>query len=191
MIVIIDNYDSFIYNLARDVKELGFGVQIFRHDALTVDELAQLNPAAILMSPGPCTPNQAGISLDVVKCFAKTVPILGVCLGHQVIGQAYGGNIVRTIEPMHGKATYITHVQTNLFDGIENPMQVGLYHSLAIERSSLPPCLEVIATSSQGEIMAIKHRVHQVFGVQFHPESILTPSGKRLLKNFFTQCGLI
>lgn len=186
MIIVIDNYDSFIYNLVRYVSELGYPVQTFRNDAVTVTDLTALNPEAIIISPGPCTPNEAGISIETIRKLGKQTPILGVCLGHQAIGQAYGGKVVRALQPMHGKSCLIQHVQTSIFEGIENPMTVGRYHSLSIEKKTLPDELQIIATSLDGEIMAIKHRIDPVFGVQFHPESILTPNGKMLLKNFLT-----
>jgi len=186
MIIVIDNYDSFIYNLVRYVSELGYPVQAFRNDALTVEDLAKLNPHAIILSPGPCTPDQAGISISLIQKLGKNIPILGVCLGHQAIGQAYGGNIVRALKPVHGKSCCVQHTTTSIFNDIENPMTVGRYHSLIVEEKSLPTDLEIIATNLAGEIMALKHRLYPVFGVQFHPESILTPSGKKLLKNFLS-----
>jgi anthranilate synthase/aminodeoxychorismate synthase-like glutamine amidotransferase len=188
MIIIIDNYDSFIYNLVRYVSELGYPVQAFRNDALAVEDLAKLNPHAIILSPGPCTPDQAGISISLIQKLGKNIPILGVCLGHQAIGQAYGGNIVRALKPVHGKSCCVQHTTTAIFNDIENPMTVGRYHSLIVEEKSLPTDLEIIATNLAGEIMALKHRLYPVFGVQFHPESILTPSGKKLLKNFLEIC---
>lgn len=186
MIVIIDNYDSFIYNLARYISELGYPVKVFRNDAITLDVFDQLIPEAIIISPGPCAPGQAGISVSLVEKLGKKVPILGVCLGHQAIGVAYGARIVRALQPVHGKSCLIHHAETSIFQGIENPLQVGRYHSLIIEKNSLPDELEIIATSREGEIMAVKHRVHPVIGVQFHPESILTLQGKQLLKNFLS-----
>ena len=184
MVVVIDNYDSFIYNLVRYVSELGYGIQVFRNDAITIKNLAKLNPEAIIISPGPCTPKDAGISVGIIQELGDKLPILGVCLGHQAIGQAYDGRIVHSIQPMHGKSCWIHHSQTSIFNNLENPMQVGRYHSLAIERETLPEALEIIATSEEGEIMAVKHRKNPIFGVQFHPESVLTPNGKMLLKNF-------
>lgn len=187
MIVVIDNYDSFIYNLVRYVGELGYPVQAFRNDAITLDDFDELAPQAIIISPGPCSPDQAGISVSLIQNLGERVPILGVCLGHQAIGQAYGGNVVRARRPMHGEACLIHHTQSEIFRDIENPMRVGRYHSLIVEKETLPhDSLEVIATSPEGEIMAIKHRIHPIFGAQFHPESILTPGGKQLLKNFLS-----
>ena len=191
MIIVIDNYDSFIYNLVRYVSELGYPVQTFRNDAITVANLTALNPEAIIISPGPCTPNEAGISIETIQKLGKKIPILGVCLGHQAIGQAYRGKVVRALQPMHGKSCLIQHAQTSIFDGIENPMTVGRYHSLSIEKKTLPDELQIIATSLDGEIMAIKHRIDPVFGVQFHPESILTPNGKMLLGNFLSKNNCI
>lgn len=187
MIVLIDNYDSFIYNIARYISELGYPISVFRNDTITISKIKKLNPQAIIISPGPGYPAQAGISIGIIKKLGETIPILGVCLGHQAIAEAYGGKITHALEPMHGKSCLISHHQTSIFKNIENPMQVGLYHSLAIDRKTLPQTLEVIATSAGGEIMAIKHRINPVFGVQFHPESILTPSGKKLLNNFLLE----
>jgi anthranilate synthase/aminodeoxychorismate synthase-like glutamine amidotransferase len=184
MILIIDNYDSFIYNIARYVSELGYTPQVFRNDAITVSDIAQLSPQAIIISPGPCTPLEAGISIELVQTLGSTIPILGICLGHQAIAQAYGGKIVRSNQPVHGKCSLIHHHAQTIFKGMENPMQVGRYHSLAVEESSLPKDLSVTARTELGEIMAIQHQIHPVFGVQFHPESILTPHGKQLLSHF-------
>ena len=184
MIALIDNYDSFIYTVARYVSELGYAITVLRNDCVTVEELEQLQPDAIIISPGPCTPSEAGISVAVIQQLGETIPILGICLGHQSIGQAYGGKIVSALEPMHGKSCFIRHDETSIFRGIKNPMQVGRYHSLAIDKKTLPSVLEINAVSLDGEIMAVKHRNYPVFGVQFHPESILTPEGKFLLKNF-------
>jgi anthranilate synthase/aminodeoxychorismate synthase-like glutamine amidotransferase len=191
MIVLIDNYDSFIYTVARYISELGYAVTVLRNDSVTVCELEQCQPSAIIISPGPCTPSEAGISVPTIQQLGKTIPILGICLGHQAIGQAYGGTIVPALEPMHGKSCYIHHNETSIFTGIENPMQVGRYHSLAIDKKTLPNVLEVNAVSADGEIMAVKHRHYLVFGVQFHPESILTPNGKKLLKNFLVETQLL
>lgn len=187
MIILIDNYDSFIYNIARYVSELGYPVSVFRNDAITLAQIKKRSPQAIIISPGPGFPKDAGISIAIVKKFGETIPILGICLGHQAIAEAYGGKIIQAIEPMHGKSCFISHNQSGIFKNLENPMQVGRYHSLAIERETLPNTLEVISMSSDEEIMAIKHRTNPVYGVQFHPESILTPSGKALLKNFLSE----
>lgn len=184
MILLIDNYDSFVHNLARYISELGFDQQVVRNDAITLEQITALNPSHIIISPGPCDPDKAGISLAVIQHFGATIPILGVCLGHQAIGQAYGGKITRAKNPMHGKASLITHTQTGLFEGITTPQKVGRYHSLIINEEAFPPPLEIIARCEKGEIMAVKHRKYPVFGVQFHPESILTLEGHQLLKNF-------
>lgn len=185
MILLIDNYDSFVYNLARYVSELGFQHCVRRNDKITLAEIKELNPSHIIISPGPCAPDQAGISLPVISQLGASIPILGVCLGHQAIGQAYGGRVVRAQKPFHGKSSMVTHTQHPLFFGLENPLQVGRYHSLIVNYEDLPAELEVIATTSEGEIMALAHRRFPVFGVQFHPESILTLQGYALLKNFF------
>lgn len=184
MLFIIDNYDSFVYNLARYVSELGFKPTIIRNDAITVKALALLKPTHIIISPGPCAPKQAGISLEVVSTFGKIIPILGVCLGHQAIGEAYGGVITKALKPMHGIASFITHNKKGLFKDVQNPLMVGRYHSLIVNKKHLPSDLIVTAYSEEGEIMAIQHKKHPVYGVQFHPESILTESGYTLLDNF-------
>jgi anthranilate synthase component II len=184
MILLLDNYDSFVYNLARYVHELGETPLVRRHDALTVDEVAALAPSHVIISPGPCSPAEAGISTDVVRRLGATIPILGVCLGHQCIGAAYGGEIVRAGQPMHGKTSLIHHVGTGLFAGLPTPFRATRYHSLVIAPASVPEGLEVIATSEDGEIMAVQHRRHPVYGVQFHPESVLTEHGYRLLDHF-------
>ncbi len=186
MVLLIDNYDSFVYNLARYVGELGYTHQVIRNDAITVAEIMTLNPSHILISPGPCTPNEAGISLAVVKELGHKIPILGVCLGHQAIGQVYGGKIVQAKKPLHGKASPIRHTQEGLFKNIKNPLTVGRYHSLTISEQSFPnEELLVTAWSDEKEIRARQHYRHPVFGVQFHPESILTEEGHALLSNFF------
>ena len=184
MLLLIDNYDSFTYNLAQYLGELGAEVRVERNDALTVDEVAALAPARIVISPGPCTPNEAGISLEVIRRLAGTVPILGVCLGHQAIGQAFGGKVVRAAKVMHGKTSKIFHDEAGLFRGLPNPIEATRYHSLVVEPGSLPPSLRVTAKTWNEEIMGLQHRELPVFGVQFHPESILTVSGKQLLANF-------
>lgn len=188
MILVIDNYDSFVYNLARYLRELGQEVTVVRNDAVTVEEVRALRPSHVVLSPGPQTPNEAGICLDLVRALAGAVPILGVCLGHQVIGQAFGGRIVRARRPMHGKASAIRHTGRGLFAGLPNPLQAGRYHSLVVAPEGLPPELEVIAWSEEGEIMALQHRRWPVYGVQFHPESVLTPQGHDLLRNFLQAC---
>lgn len=184
MILLLDNYDSFVYNLARYVRELGEIPVVRRHDAVTVDEVAAMGPSHIIISPGPCTPAEAGISTEVVRRLGSSVPILGVCLGHQCIGAAYGGEIVRAGQPMHGKTSMIHHRGSGIFAGLPNPFRATRYHSLVIAPASVPPALEVIATSEDGEIMAVRHTRHPVHGVQFHPESILTEHGHAMLRNF-------
>ncbi len=187
MLLIIDNYDSFTYNLVQLFGELGEDPQVVRNDALTADDVASLAPEAIVLGPGPGRPADAGITLDVIRRFGETVPILGVCLGHQAIGEAYGGHVIRAPRGvMHGKTSRITHDATGLFAGLSNPLDVMRYHSLVVEHHSLPDALEVTAAAIDDttEIHALRHRVHPVFGVQFHPESIGTASGRRILENF-------
>lgn len=184
MILLIDNYDSFVYNLARYVGELGFPRQVVRNNAITLDEIEKLSPSHIIISPGPCAPDQAGISLAVIKQFGSSIPILGVCLGHQAIGQAYGGKVVRAKFPMHGKASHIKHDEKTIFEKIENPLRVARYHSLIVSDEIFPDELRVTARCENGEIMALCHREYPVYGVQFHPESVLTASGHTLLQNF-------
>jgi len=184
MLVMIDNYDSFTYNLVQYLGELGEEVQVFRNDAITVGEIEELKPDRIMVSPGPCTPNQAGISLQVIEHFASKVPLMGVCLGHQSIGQAFGGKIVHAQEIMHGKTSNIVHTDVGVFKELPSPYQVTRYHSLVIEKESLPDCLEVTAWTDDGEIMGVRHKEYIIEGVQFHPESILTEHGHALLKNF-------
>ena len=187
MLLMIDNYDSFTYNLVQYLGELGEEVKVVRNDELTVDAIEALGPARIVLSPGPCTPNEAGISLDVIRRFAGRVPILGVCLGHQAIGQAFGGRIVHAKTLMHGKVSRIHHSGKGVFRGLPSPYDATRYHSLAIERDSCPPELEVTAWTDDGEIMGVRHRSLAVEGVQFHPESILTEHGHELLRNFLTE----
>jgi anthranilate synthase component II len=181
MILLIDNYDSFVYNLARYVRELGEAPLVRRNDVMTVDDVVALAPSHIIISPGPCSPAEAGISTDLVR---RTIPVLGVCLGHQCIGAAYGGEIVRAGRPMHGKTSRIHHRGSDLFTGLPNPFLASRYHSLVISPASVPRELEVTATSEDGEIMAVKHATHPVYGVQFHPESVLTEHGYRMLDHF-------
>ena len=183
-LLLIDNYDSFTYNLAQYLGELGADVEVVRNDATSVDAIAVQPPGAIVISPGPCTPNEAGISMDVIRRFAGSVPILGVCLGHQCIGQVYGGTIVRAPRIMHGKTSKMFHDEKGLYAGVENPFVATRYHSLVIAPASLPACLEVTAKTWEDEIMGVRHREHLVEGVQFHPESIMTTAGKQLLANF-------
>jgi len=184
MILIIDNYDSFTYNLVQYIGEMEPDIEVFRNDKIALDEIERLAPDRIVISPGPGTPLDAGISNDVIERFAPRVPLLGVCLGHQCIGHTYGGKIVRADRLMHGKTSTIHHTGTRIFDGVESPFEATRYHSLIVERDSLPDVLEVIARTDQNEIMGLKHRQYPVWGVQFHPESILTACGKRILKNF-------
>ena len=184
MLLMIDNYDSFTYNLVQYLAELGADVRVYRNDAITLDEVAALAPTQIVVSPGPCTPSEAGISVPLIQRFAGQIPILGVCLGHQAIGQAFGGRIVRAQRVMHGKLSPVTHDNRGVFQGIASPFTVTRYHSLAIERDHVPAGLEVTATADDGEIMGVRHRQFAVEGVQFHPEAILTEHGMRLLGNF-------
>jgi anthranilate synthase/aminodeoxychorismate synthase-like glutamine amidotransferase len=184
MILLIDNYDSFVYNLARYVRELGEEPVVRRHDALGVDEIAVMAPSHVIISPGPCSPKEAGISTEVVRRLGATTPILGVCLGHQCIGEAYGGEIVRAGRPMHGKVSRVRHSGTGLFEGIPNPFVATRYHSLVIAPGSMPSVLRTTAMSEDGEIMAVEHVDHPVFGVQFHPESVLTEHGYLILERF-------
>jgi anthranilate synthase/aminodeoxychorismate synthase-like glutamine amidotransferase len=184
MILLLDNYDSFVYNLARYVRELGETPAVHRNDALTVDDVVALAPSHVIISPGPCSPSEAGISTELVRRLGATVPILGVCLGHQAIGAAYGGEIVRAGQPMHGKTSLIHHRGQGLFRGLPSPFRATRYHSLVIAPASMPEELEVTASSEDGEIMAVQHRRHPVYGVQFHPESVLTEHGYRLVDHF-------
>ena len=184
MILLIDNYDSFVYNLARYVRELGEVPLVRRHDAVTVDEIGALAPSHIIISPGPCTPAEAGISTAVVRQLGERIPVLGVCLGHQCIGAAYGAEIVRAGRPMHGKPSRIHHQAQGLFAGLPSPFTATRYHSLVIAPASVPPDLKVTATSEDGEIMAVEHARNPVYGVQFHPESVLSEQGYRLLDHF-------
>jgi anthranilate synthase component II len=186
MLLVIDNYDSFTYNLVQYLGELGADLTVRRNDAVTVEEVGELAPAGIVLSPGPCAPAQAGVTVDVIRAWGATTPILGVCLGHQAIGEAYGGRVVRATRAVHGKTSRIAHDGSELFSGVPSPMEVGRYHSLTVDRASLPDSLRVTATAEHDptEIHALRHAEHPVWGVQFHPESVLTPDGKRLLRNF-------
>jgi anthranilate synthase/aminodeoxychorismate synthase-like glutamine amidotransferase len=186
MLLMIDNYDSFTYNLVQYLGELGEDIRVFRNDKITVGEIEELAPELIVISPGPCTPKEAGISVEVVRHFSGKIPLLGVCLGHQSVGAAFGGEIVRAGRLMHGKTSPIHHDGTGVFRGIESPFEATRYHSLLIRRETLPECLEITAWTEEGEIMGVKHREHLVEGIQFHPESILTTVGKDILKNFLT-----
>jgi anthranilate synthase/aminodeoxychorismate synthase-like glutamine amidotransferase len=184
MILMIDNYDSFTYNLVQYLRQLGADVQVFRNDEITIEEIEDLAPEAIFLSPGPCTPAEAGISVDVIKHFHESIPLLGVCLGHQAIGYAFGANIVRAERIMHGKTSPVLNDGKTIFKGLSNPFVAGRYHSLIIDRDTLPAFLKVTGETAEGEIMAIRHEKYIVEGIQFHPESILTPSGKRIIRNF-------
>ena len=185
MLLLIDNYDSFTYNLVQYLGELGADVHVYRNDAITLEQIAAWEPERIVISPGPCTPNEAGISVPLIQRFASRIPILGVCLGHQAIGQAFGGRIVRAARVMHGKVSQVTHDGLGVFAGLPSPLTVTRYHSLAIEQATMPACLAVTATADDdGEVMGVRHREFAVEGVQFHPEAILTEQGHALLRNF-------
>lgn len=184
MLLMLDNYDSFTWNLVQYLGELGAAVKVARNDAISLDDIEALHPDQIVISPGPCTPSEAGISVPLIRRFAGRIPILGVCLGHQAIGQAFGGRIIRAQRVMHGKLSSIVHDQRGVFADVPSPFNATRYHSLAIERASLPAVLDVTATADDGEIMAVRHRELPVTGVQFHPEAILTEHGRKLLGNF-------
>ena len=186
MIFVLDNYDSFTYNLVQYLGELGDELQVFRNDKITTDDIAALAPEKIVISPGPCTPSEAGISIELVQRFAGEIPMLGVCLGHQSIGQAFGGVVKRAPYIMHGKTSQITHDGTGMYRGLPNPFTATRYHSLTVERESLPDCLEAVAETEDGLLMGIRHKEYPIEGVQFHPESILTTEGKSLLSNFLS-----
>lgn len=184
MLLVIDNFDSFTYNLVQYFGELGIEQKVYRNNAITVEEALELNPERVMISPGPCSPNEAGVSLDMIAAFAGKKPLLGVCLGHQSIGQHFGGKVVRAERLMHGKTSPVTHRDTDIFAGMPNPMQATRYHSLLLERSTFPDCLEVTAETAEGEIMGLAHRDLPVWGVQFHPESLATQGGMKMLENF-------
>ena len=188
MILIIDNYDSFTYNLYQAIASMSVDVKVVRNDQITLDEIEKMNPAGIILSPGPGRPEDAGICLEVLRRFGPKIPILGVCLGHQAIGIAYGGKVLRSDEILHGKESVVFHNRNGLFKGMPLPFRAGRYHSLLVERSSLPAELEITAETPEGMIMALAHKRHPVYGVQFHPESILTPEGNVLLKRFLEIC---
>jgi para-aminobenzoate synthetase component II len=187
MLLMIDNYDSFTYNLVQYFAEWEKNIKVFRNDEISIEKIASLRPAAIVVSPGPGNPAEAGISLAVIREFAGKVPILGVCLGHQCIGEAFGGKVVRASRLMHGKTSPILHDGKGLFKGMKKPFSATRYHSLLVEKRSLPPCLEISAATKEGEIMGLRHKKFRIEGVQFHPESILTEDGKKLLKNFLAK----
>lgn len=184
MILVIDNYDSFTYNLVQYLGELGEEVQVRRNDEIDIEGIKQLHPDHILLSPGPCTPNEAGITLDVIEQFKGIIPIFGVCLGHQAIGQAFGGQVIRAERLMHGKTSPILHRGTSVFEGLPSPFTATRYHSLIVERETLPDCLEITAETEEGEIMGLRHKQYPIEGVQFHPESIITDHGHQMLRNF-------
>jgi anthranilate synthase/aminodeoxychorismate synthase-like glutamine amidotransferase len=184
MILVIDNYDSFTYNLVQYFGELGADLLVKRNDELSIVDIQKLAPEKIVVSPGPCTPTEAGISCDTIREFGGKIPILGVCLGHQSIGQVYGGEVIRAPRLMHGKTSPILHTGENVFTGLPSPFEATRYHSLIVKRETLPPCLKITAETAEGEIMGLAHRTLPVYGVQFHPESILTQHGKQMLKNF-------
>ena len=188
-IVVVDNYDSFVYILVQYLGELGAEPLVYRHDAVTADEVRALEPDGVLISPGPGTPDDAGVSNDLLAALSGSVPIFGVCLGMQCIGQAFGGTVIRAPEVMHGKTSVIEHDASGVFEGLPNPFTATRYHSLIVERSSVPPILEVTASCNQGLVMGLRHRDHPTEGVQFHPESVLTDAGRDLLKNFLARCN--
>jgi len=190
VVAVVDNYDSFTYNLVQYLGELGAATAVFRNDAVSVGALAAMEPAAVVISPGPCDPDQAGISLEVVALLGASTPLLGVCLGHQAIGQAYGGRVVRAPQVMHGKVSEIHHEGAGVLEGLPRPFAATRYHSLVVERSSLPGCLEVTAWTADGLVMGLRHREHRVEGVQFHPESIATRCGHDLLRGFLRRAGV-
>ncbi|MGD9874129.1 MAG: aminodeoxychorismate/anthranilate synthase component II [Kiritimatiellia bacterium] len=184
MILVIDNYDSFTYNLVQYMGEMGADLKVIRNDVMTPDELCALKPDKVLVSPGPCTPSEAGVSCEIIRRLGPKVPLLGVCLGHQCIGQVYGGKVIRAGRLMHGKTSLIRHNGEGVFKGMPQPFEATRYHSLLVERTSLPACLKITAETDEGEIMGLQHREHPVYGVQFHPESILTQSGRLIIQNF-------
>jgi para-aminobenzoate synthetase component 2 len=187
MILVLDNYDSFTYNLVQYLGELGEEVKVYRNDEIDIRGIKELAPDHILISPGPCTPNEAGISLELIEHFKGVIPIFGVCLGHQAIGQAFGGKVVRAERLMHGKTSPIHHNGTSVFTGLPSPFTATRYHSLLVERESLPHCLEITAETEEGEIMGLRHKEYDIEGVQFHPESIITDHGLQILRNFLQQ----
>ena len=184
MVLVIDNYDSFTYNLVQYLGELGEELVVRRNDKITLEEIGEMSPSRILISPGPCTPNEAGVCVPLIREFGSRVPILGVCLGHQSIGAAYGGDVIRNWRVLHGKTSQIRHGSKGVFRDLPDPLEATRYHSLVIKRDTLPDCLEITAETEEGEIMGVRHREYSVEGVQFHPESVMTPCGKDLLRNF-------
>ncbi len=189
MILLIDNYDSFTYNLVQMIEPMGQEVKVFRNDEIDISAINKHKPAHLMISPGPCTPAKAGISIKAIQEFGKKIPTLGVCLGHQAIGEAYGGKVIRADRIMHGKTSMISHDGKGVFRGLPNPFEAVRYHSLIVEKESLPDCFEITAWTKEGEIMGLRHKEHPVYGVQFHPESILTDAGASLLRNFLTFGG--
>jgi anthranilate synthase/aminodeoxychorismate synthase-like glutamine amidotransferase len=189
MILMIDNYDSFTFNIVQYLGQMGEDVRVYRNDKITLEEIKRLKPQAIFLSPGPRSPREAGITVDVVREFCETVPIMGICLGHQSIGYAFGGEVVRAGRIMHGKTSSVNHDGRTLFAGLPNPFTAGRYHSLLVRKETLPECLEVSATTADGEIMGLRHKQYPVEGIQFHPESVLTPHGKRIIRNFLKYTG--
>jgi anthranilate synthase component 2 len=190
MLILIDNYDSFTYNLVHYLGELGTESVVIRNDKVTAEEVLAQKPKAIVLSPGPCTPNEAGVCLDLIKKAGSTIPLLGVCLGHQAIGQAYGGDVIRAPNPMHGKLSSITNTGKGIFKGLPKRFEITRYHSLIVDRATLPDCLEITAETDDGLIMGLQHKTHPVHGVQFHPESIASEQGHALLANFLDLAGL-
>lgn len=189
MLLMIDNYDSFTFNIVQYLGQMGEDVRVYRNDKITLDEIRKLKPEAIFLSPGPCSPKEAGITVAVIREFYKTLPLMGICLGHQSIGYAFGGDIVRADRIMHGKVSPVHHDGKTLFTGLPNPFTAGRYHSLVVKPETLPSCLEVSAKTAEGEIMGLRHKEYPVEGIQFHPESVLTPQGKRILRNFLKTIG--
>ena len=188
MFLMIDNYDSFVYNLVRDFEELNQDVAVYKNDSLSIKEINKMNLEGIIISPGPKTPEEAGISLDIINTFKGRIPILGICLGHQVIGCAFGASIVKAQEPVHGKLSYVTHNNNGIFKDIKNPLSVTRYHSLIVDKSTLPDCLEITCETKEGVIMGLRHKNYIIESVQFHPEALLTECGKDILNNFIKLC---
>lgn len=189
MILMIDNYDSFTFNIVQYLIQMGQDVRVYRNDKIATEDIDQLRPQAIFLSPGPCSPREAGITVAVVRRFYTKIPIMGVCLGHQCIGFAFGGEVVRAERIMHGKTSLVRHDNKTIFTGLPNPFSAGRYHSLIVKRETLPDCLEISAETDEGEIMGFRHKEYPVEGIQFHPESVLTPQGKRIIKNFLKYTG--
>jgi anthranilate synthase/aminodeoxychorismate synthase-like glutamine amidotransferase len=189
MILMIDNYDSFTFNIVQYLGQMGEDVRVYRNDKITLEEINRFNPQAIFLSPGPRSPREAGITVEVIRNFYTSVPIMGICLGHQSIGFAFGGEVVRAERIMHGKTSMVRHDGKTIFAGLPNPFSAGRYHSLIVKRETLPDCLEISAETEEGEIMGLRHKQYPVEGIQFHPESVLTPQGKRIIKNFLKYTG--